>query len=141
MASLIEVKHYLAHWFQLGKRVLSDSGQESYKPQTVIQGNRFSPEFEQVWDEILKAEGESLFLEGTDETIAELLSPEWDMMSCARCGMPVPVPQVERSERVCPCNDLSTWPNEEIPQPRLPIDSSQRLARLRERLKVEYKNQ
>ncbi|MFK8183252.1 MAG: hypothetical protein AB8B99_07740 [Phormidesmis sp.] len=134
MASPIEIKNYLAHWFQLGKQVLNDNGQISYKPATVIQGERFSPEFERCWDAILATDGQSLYLEGTDETIADLLSPKWEMTQCARCEMPVPIPQVELAERLCPCNDLPTWPNEEIPQPHLPIDNNQRLNQLRKRL-------
>ena len=134
MASPTDVKHYLAYWFQLGKQVLDDDGQTRYKTKTVIQGDRFSPEFERCWQSITQKSGESLYLEGTDETIAELLSPAWEMTRCARCEMPVPVPKVEHSVRPCPCNDLPSWPNEEIPMPRLPISTHHQLNRLREQL-------
>lgn len=137
MASSAEIKTYLAYWFQLGKQVLNDNGQTSYKPETVIQGDHFSPEFERCWNAIMSVGGNALYLEGTDETIADLLSPEWEITNCARCEMPVPIPQVEITERLCPCNDLPAWPNEEIPQPRLPINSSKRLHTLKERLLAE----
>lgn len=136
MAAPTEIKNYLAYWFQLGKQVLSDNGQARYKPERVLQGDRFSPEFEQCWQDILAAEGKALYLEGTDQTIAELLSPGWDMTNCARCEMPVPIPQVEIGERLCPCSDLESWPNEEMPQPHLPIDTHQQLSKLKERLKT-----
>ncbi|MEM6449266.1 MAG: hypothetical protein AAF703_03030 [Cyanobacteria bacterium P01_D01_bin.105] len=134
MASPQEIKKYLAHWFQLGKQVLHDNGQTRYKPETVIQGDHFSPEFNQCWEAIMAVEGRALYLEGTQQTIAELLSPAWEMTSCARCDMPVPIPQIEITERLCPCNDLPTWPNEELPRPHLPIDSHQKLGNLRKRL-------
>lgn len=140
MASSNEIKNYLAYWFQLGKQVLNDNGKDSYKPKTVIQGDHFSPEFEACWKAIMNNQGKALYLEGTDQTIAELLSPEWEMISCARCEMPVPIPQVEMSERLCPCNDLPTWPNEEIPKPRLPINSNQRLSNLKQRLINDMKD-
>jgi len=141
MASPNEIKTYLAHWFQLGKQVLSDDGQDSYKPKTIIHGDRFSPEFEECWQAIIDAEGKALYLEGTDQTIAELLSPSWEVINCARCEMPVPIPQVERAERLCPCNDLPSWPNEDVPKPRLPINSNQKLNSLRKRLLTDLKSQ
>ena len=134
MASPTEVKAYLAHWFQLGKKVKSDSGRLSYQPATVIQGEHFSPEFEDCWAAIIAAEGKALYLEGTDQTIAELLSPEWEVISCARCEMPVPIPQKEFKPHSCPCIDLPGWPNEEIPRPRLPVSSLQHLEKMTARL-------
>ena len=82
----------------------------------------------------MAVEGKALYLEGTQQTISELLSPAWEMTSCARCEMPVPIPQIETTERLCPCNDLPTWPNEELPKPRLPVDSDQKLRNLRAQL-------
>ena len=134
MASRTEVKNYLAHWFQLGKQVTSDNGQVTLQAEKVVQGDHFSPEFEACWTEILKTEGKSFYLKGTDQTIAELLSPKWEVVSCARCNMPVPMPQMTFTPFPCPCEDLSNWPNEEIPRPRLPVDSNQHLSRLNERL-------
>ncbi len=42
MASPTEVKTYLAHWFQLMKKIKSDNGRLSYQPERVIQGEHFS---------------------------------------------------------------------------------------------------
>ncbi len=132
MASRTEVKHYLAHWFQLGKQVVSDDGQ-TYQPNKIIQGDRFTSEFETCWAEILQREG-TCYLSGTDQTIAELLSSNWDVIGCARCGMPVPLPQSQMTSLVCPCDDLSNWPNTELPQPRLPVDTHRHLGQMHDRL-------
>jgi hypothetical protein len=134
MASPSEVKTYLAHWFQLGKKVVSDHDQSSYQPENVIQGEHFSAQFEDCWAAIMAIEGKGLYLEGTDQTIAELLSPAWDVVDCARCSMPVPMPQVEIRAHACPCNDLPSWPNTDIPSPRLPVNGHKHLERMHDRL-------
>lgn len=134
MASPTEVRTYLAHWFQLGKKIKSDHGHLTYQPEKVIQGEHFSPEFEDCWAAILAAEGKALYLEGTDQTIAKLLSLAWEVVNCARCEMPVPLPQKEFKTQPCPCHDLSDWPNEEIPRPRLPVSNYQHLRRIKNRL-------
>jgi hypothetical protein len=134
MASPTEVKTYLAHWFQLGKKVVSDNGQISYQSANVIQGEHFSDQFESCWSAIMATQGKGLYLEGTDQTIAELLSSAWDVIDCARCDMPVPIPQVEIQSHACPCNDLPAWPNTEIPQPRLPINGHRHLEKIHDRL-------
>jgi len=138
MASRTQVKNYLAYWFQLGKQVVSDDGKTSYRPQSVIEGNRFSAEFEKCWRDILSASGKNCHLEGTDQTVDELLSPAWDVTNCARCDMLIPTPEVMLDQVLCPCNDLPTWPNEELPKPRLPVDSQQRLFNMGEKLKSSF---
>lgn len=137
MASPTDVKNYLAHWFQLGKQVVSDDGQVSYGSDKVIQGDRFSPEFEDCWRKILAAEGKALYLKGTNQTIEQLLSPAWDVTTCTRCDMPVPIPEVEVAPYPCPCNDLPSWPNHDLPSPRLPIDTERHLQQMAERLKSQ----
>ncbi|WP_121970786.1 hypothetical protein [Leptolyngbya sp. BC1307] len=134
MASRTEVKNYLAHWFQLGKQIVSNDGRAIYKLEKIIQGDRFSPEFEACWTDILKGEGKGCYLIGTDQTIAELLSSEWDFESCARCSMPAPLSQSQLSTRPCPCDDLSNWPNVDLPHPRLPVDSHRHLGQMNDRL-------
>ncbi|MEL6471088.1 MAG: hypothetical protein AAFQ74_15275 [Cyanobacteria bacterium J06623_4] len=134
MASKADVKKYLAYWFQLGKKVVDGDGKTICQPKTVLQGDRFSQEFEQCWATILSADTHDYTLEGTNETIATLLSPAWTIESCARCDMPVPMPEVELSQHPCPCNDLPNWPNTELPQPRMPINSNHRLNDLKARI-------
>ncbi|MEM8505104.1 MAG: hypothetical protein AAF716_18355 [Cyanobacteria bacterium P01_D01_bin.1] len=134
MASSLQVKNYLAYWLQLGKPVVTADGQTVCQPKTVIQGDRFSDEFEACWEKIASKGGANYYLKGTDQSIKELLSPEWDMANCARCNMVVPTPEVMITPFPCPCNDLDDWPNEEIPQPRLPVDSQNRLGQIRQRM-------
>ncbi|MCU0534731.1 MAG: hypothetical protein MUD14_12630 [Hydrococcus sp. Prado102] len=133
MASQENVKQYLAYWFQLGKKVVFGNGQEVLLPKSIIEGDRYSKEFESCWQRIL-ASRVTCYLEGTEQTIEQLLSPMWDIDPCARCGMPVPAIELGIQPNSCPCNDLPNWPNTQLPSPRAPIDSSARLNRIKERL-------
>lgn len=138
MATQTQVKNYLAYWFQLGKKVVTEKTSATYQPETVIEGDHFSPEFEDCWRNILKALAQEQYtehyLEGTDQTIEELLSPSWEIVNCARCDMLVPTPEVTFEQVPCPCNDLPTWPNEELPKPRLPINNREKLSQMSQRI-------
>ena len=126
------VCRYFAHWFQLGKKALINNGSESIQPQKVIEGNRYAPEFERCWQQILQAK--NCHLEGTEQSLKELLSDHWEVMSCARCEMPVPIKSSGISMCSCPCFDLPNWPNTELPQPRSPVDSNLYLSRVKSSL-------
>ena len=134
MASEQQVKRYLAYWFQLGKKVLIRNGDASLLPQSVFTHDRYSDEFERIWQLIRSPESGDCYLEGTHETIAQLLTPRWLVEPCVRCDMPVPMINIGLPPEVCPCNDLPTWPNTEIPLPRGPIDTQNRLREIRDRL-------
>ncbi|OZH54399.1 hypothetical protein AFK68_11205 [Hydrocoleum sp. CS-953] len=134
MASRSQVRKYIAYWFQLGKKVLIRNGQEAIRPQVVISGDRYSEEFEECWQKILSVESGDCYLEGTDQTIKELLSPEWDISPCARCLMPIPFHVKGMPPECCPCFDLPSWPDTETPLPRSPICSKSHLLSICERL-------
>ena len=134
MASQTEVKKYLAYWFQLGKKVLINNGAASLLPRKVIDGESYSDDFEESWQKVLSSKSGECYLEGTQQTIDELLSPEWDMISCSRCSMPVPMRNLGMPPLSCPCNDLSNWPNTELPAPREPVRSQNQLAKIRNSL-------
>ncbi|MGL5083410.1 MAG: hypothetical protein ACRC8A_18170 [Microcoleaceae cyanobacterium] len=134
MASHHQVQHYLAHWFQLGKRVVLHNGAEFRQPQPVIEGDRYSRAFEECWQELLASSSGDCYLEGTTQTIAELLTLSWDIETCSRCAMPVPMPVHGLPSPCCPCADLPTWPNLEMPQPRLPVNTQTYLQNLCHRL-------
>lgn len=140
MASEEQVKQYIAYWFQLGKRVLIHNGREALLPQKVIQGDRYSDEFEECWQRIIAANAGDCNLEGTQETIAQLLTPAWDLNSCARCAMPIPMRNVGLPPNDCPCSDLPTWPNLETPLPRSPVDTQVHLNDLISRLLKKDRN-
>ena len=110
------------------------NGQEELLPQTVIQGDRYSDEFEQCWQRVRSPTSGDCYLEGTDQTIAELLTPAWEVSPCARCSMPIPIRNVGMPPLSCPCFDLSGWPNTEAPTPRSPIDTKAHLTQIRDRL-------
>ena len=137
MASQADVKNYLAYWFQLGKKVVAERSQKTYSPVPVIRGERFSSDFERCWQKIVDHDGEGYYLEGTDETIAQLLSNDWEISKCARCDMPVPMAEIQTDLNACPCSDLSSWPNEEIPKPRLPINNRDKLLALKNRIEAK----
>jgi hypothetical protein len=136
MASEQQVRQYLAYWFQLGKGVVVQGKPQQLLPRPVIAGNRYSPEFEAIWQQVSGDQASQCYLEGTLQTIGELLSPVWEINPCARCSMPVPFrspglpPSLE-----CPCTDLPDWPNTDAPSPREPVNTVDRLIQIRDRLR------
>ncbi len=135
MASTTQVKTYLAHWFQLGKKLVWNNGEAELLPQQVIQGDRFSPQFEACWQKIMSVDGKDCYIEGHRETIEELLSSNWDINKCARCDMPVPMIEIGIQPLDCACSDLDNWPNSELPAPRSPVNNYVQLHNIQKRLK------
>ena len=140
MASQQQVRQYLAYWFQLGKKVLIRNGEEYLLPKPIIEGNRYSRQFEECWKIINSPEAGDCYLDGTHETIAQLLTSEWDVENCARCTMPVPQKNRGLPSLCCPCFDLPYWPDNELPLPRAPIDSQIHLNLIQDRLLKLKKN-
>ncbi|MEC4984000.1 MAG: hypothetical protein SAJ37_05840 [Oscillatoria sp. PMC 1068.18] len=142
MATQTQVQQYLAYWFQLGKKILIDNGRKSILLETVIVGDRYSSEFLELWQYLLTPESGDCHLEGTEQTISELLTSAWEMSSCARCEMPVPVKSTGIQPLSCPCIDLPLWPNDELPKPRSPVRSSSYLSQIvqrnSERFQLDY---
>ena len=103
-------------------------------PVPVLRGDHYSRQFEECWQRITSPESGDCYLEGTSETIAQLLTPEWEIIQCARCPMPLPVRTVGMPAASCPCHDLPSWPNTEIPMPREPVNSQNYLNSIRHRL-------
>ena len=135
MASTTQVRTYLAYWFQLGKKLIWCNGKATLFPQPVIEGDRLSAQFEECWQKIVSVKGKDCYLEGCNETIADLLSSEWDINGCARCNMPVAIVESGIQSLDCLCSDLDNWPNDELPKPRSPVNSRVQLNRIKTRLK------
>lgn len=74
----------------------------------MIAGDRYSNQFEQTQQQLLSPDSGDCYLEGTQETIRDLLTPKWDIDPCARCEMPVPMINMGMPPELCPCNDLPT---------------------------------
>lgn len=127
MASPEKVKRYLAYWFQLGKKLIINNGKESILPKNIISGNSYTQEFEECWQKVNNLKTSDCYLENTKQTIQQLLSSQWDISPCARCEMPVPIIQLGISTNICTCDDLDNWPNNELPYPRSPVDSKNKL--------------
>jgi hypothetical protein len=132
MASTDQVRQYLAFWFQLGKGLVI--GQDIQRPDPVILGDRYSSEFEACWQRVMQLDGKNCYLQGTLQTIDQLLSSEWELSACARCEMPVPMLSLGMRSPGCPCEDMPLWPNTELPAPRMPVDSRAQLDQIRDRL-------
>ncbi|AFY95844.1 hypothetical protein [Chamaesiphon minutus] len=134
MASALEVKQYLAHWFQLGRKVYIHNGNQALLPSRVFSSMDYSMEFEQCWDLILSARSGECYLEDTSQTIAELLTPQWELVDCARCSMLIPLQVAGIPSEHCPCINLPHWPNLDVPTPRLPVAVRSKLTNMQERL-------
>jgi len=133
MASTTQVRTYLAYWFQLGKKLVLANG-ETLLPQPIITGDRFSSQFELCWKKITSVGGVDCYLEGSNESIADLLSSGWNIDNCARCSMPVALVDSGIQSLDCLCSDLDNWPNDELPLPRSPVNSQVQLSKIRARL-------
>ncbi|MEB3311918.1 MAG: hypothetical protein VKJ02_16965 [Snowella sp.] len=140
MASAIEVKEYLAYWFQLGKGVIMPKSQRVLLPNPVFEGERFSAIFEEYWKDILSS-SEDCYLDGTEQTIKELLTAHWEIVNCGRCSLPIPANHGHPFVNLCPCADMPMWPNLDLPLPRLPISDRESLSRLQCRLREKEKRE
>lgn len=135
MASEQHVRHYLAYWLQLGKPLIINHGQARLHPHNVLSGSTYSQEFEQGWEMALRYASTS-YLEGVHPTIAELLSPVWEIVICSRCPMPVPMQVAGIPHHQCPCQDMeSVWPNSDTLPPRSPVASQDVLLNICDNLK------
>jgi hypothetical protein len=134
MASESQVRTYLAAWFQLGKKLCLQNGREILLPEPVISGEHYSAQFENCWQKIIATQGKDSYLEGTDVTIEELLTSKWDILDCARCTMPIALASLGVHNSQCPCFDLLSWPNSQLPAPRSPVNNSVHLNRIRSSL-------
>ncbi|MEM9220599.1 MAG: hypothetical protein AAGD25_40550, partial [Cyanobacteria bacterium P01_F01_bin.150] len=126
---------YIAYWLQAGKRLFYPAMPDGHKFTSILNGSRYSQEFEACWEQVCEpSSAGDAYLEGTAQTIKELLSSEWEIIDCARCDMPIPMVEVGTYDGPCPCHDLELWPNTDLPQPRSPIDSNRRLLAIQTRL-------
>ncbi|MBR8831791.1 MAG: hypothetical protein Cpurp_11375 [Chlorogloea purpurea SAG 13.99] len=140
MTQEAQVKKYLAYWFLLGKPIIINNGKETLLPKPIFVGQQYSPQFEACWQKITDKNNGDCYLEGTQQTIQELLSPLWDLDPCARCSMPVPQKIGGAPVLNCTCQDLENWPNSELPPPNLPSDNGVKLARIRQTLMAKNKD-
>jgi hypothetical protein len=138
MAASNVVKDYLAQWMQVGKKVLIDGKNESVSICKIIDGEKYAPEFETLWAEISTTNAKTAYLEGTNETILELLSDKWELIECPRCSLPSACIDVGvRETQPCPCDTMKLWPNLETIAPRKPVTTTQYLNNICDRLLVK----
>jgi hypothetical protein len=80
MASESKVRHYLAYWLQFGKKIIMYNGTIAKGLESVISREGYSQEFEDLWTEVRSPASGNCRLEGSWETIDELLTPQWDII-------------------------------------------------------------
>ena len=136
MADATEVKNYLGHWFQLGRGIVFPHSNRLILPSPIFAGQSFSQAFEDCWQIILDSK-EDCYLEGTEQTLKSLLGGDWEIICCARCSLPVPVSPAAIPSCLCPCTDLKSWPNLELPLPRLPANQAYVLRQVQGKLRVQ----
>jgi hypothetical protein len=134
MATQEQIRSFLAHWFQLGKPVVLAGDHNECLPYPVYYKNGYSQSFEDCWRHIMATNGKGCYLKGTTQSVADMLSSAWDITPCARCDMPVAVPALGMMKYPCPCHDLHTWPNYDVPAPRMAVDDGHHLEEIQRRL-------
>ena len=134
MATSTEIKGFLARWLQLGKSIEPVGEGQPFKPNRVLSLQGYSREFEDWWDEF-QGNSSQWVLSGSPNPLSELFRPEWEISSCARCDMPIPLRVAGVNDTSCPCNDLPTWPNLELPHPHTPGDTEHKLRQIHFSLK------
>lgn len=110
------------------------------KPQQILSDNTYSREFETLWSQLQEPTiAAHSYLDGTEQTIAQLLGNDWDIDPCARCGLPIPLKTqgLPIATYTCPCSDMSNLPNLELLPPREPVSSHLRLQRICARLRTD----
>lgn len=133
MVSEDRVKQYIALWMQLGKPVVCDRDNQQLSTSSVIRGQAYSPEFEQLW-QIIRQAPHHYHLSATPCSIGDLLAGHWDLLPCARCTLLQPVNESVIAAGPCPCQDLASWPDDNLPLPRQPIDNQDYLYKIQLRL-------
>jgi hypothetical protein len=136
MASELELKNFVACWMQLGKGIYQPSGQLIHLD-TVVQGEEYSETFETLWNQLNQRGLQNVYLEGTSISLRALNTGLWEIVPCARCTMPVALPVGDTASCICPCHDLTTWPNNELPVPRPPVHNKTHLDRIFKHLNAE----
>ena len=134
MATSQEIKSFIAKWLQLGKSVEHVDGVHRFKPSRILGYQGYSQEFEDWWQNF-ENDAQHWTLSGTDQPLSALYSPHWEITHCARCEMPVPLQVAGVNDFACPCSDLPTWPNTELPHPHTPSESASKLRQIRLKLK------
>ncbi|ELS33100.1 MULTISPECIES: hypothetical protein [Pseudanabaena] len=135
MASRTLVKNYLAQWMQMGKTVILSSQNKEISIYKILQGENYSPEFNQLWDMISTVKAQEAYLSGTNQTIHDLLDNQWEIVACARCSLLVPT--IDMGARVpvcCPCDDLPSHPNLDLVAPHAPVTLLSQLEKVCDRL-------
>ncbi|PZV14719.1 MAG: hypothetical protein DCF20_12095 [Pseudanabaena sp.] len=142
MASRTLVKNYVAQWMQMGKTVSLSAEDEQVHIYKILQGEKYSPSFNKLWDEISTIKAEEAYLSGTDQTISDLLDNKWEIIACARCNLLIPSVDIgPRTPVCCPCDDLQNHPNLDLVAPHVPVTLASHIDDLCDRLALKSETQ
>jgi hypothetical protein len=142
MASRTLVKNYVAQWMQMGKGVSLSNYEEEIHIYKILQGEKYSPLFNELWEQISTTKAEEAHLSGTDQSIGDLLSNHWEIIACARCDLLVP--SLDLGARVpvsCPCDGIPNHPNLDSVAPHNPVTLIDQISNLKDRLAQKSINQ
>ena len=135
MASRTLVKKYLAQWMQMGKTLSLSTQNKPVHIHKILQGERYSTIFNNLWFKISTNQAQEAHLSGTSQTISDLLSSQWEIIACARCNLLVPTIGIgPRTPVCCPCDDLPNHPNLDLVSPHVPVKLATHLDALCDRL-------
>ena len=108
----------------------------------ILQGEKYSPSFNKLWDEISTIKAEEAYLSGTDQTISDLLDNKWEIIACARCNLLITsVDMGPRTPVCCPCDDLPNHPNLDLVAPHVPVTLASHIDDLCDRLSLKSEAQ
>jgi hypothetical protein len=94
MANFYDLKHYIAHYINKGRCLVSEKGKlVTYSERVYDRRGNYSESFNHFVDRLLES-GEffNLYIEGDGYSFAELIHSRFDLEYCVRCREPIPVP-------------------------------------------------
>lgn len=92
MANFYDLKHYIAHYINKGRCLVSEKGKlVTYSERVYDCRGNYSESFNHFVDRLLES-GEffNLYIEGDGYSFAELIHSRFDLEYCVRCKEPIP---------------------------------------------------
>jgi len=94
MANFYDLKHYIAHYLNKGRCLISEKGKTfAFSDRVYDRRGNYSEGFNNFIDRLLES-GDffHLYIEGDGYSFADLIHSRFDLDYCVRCHEPVPIP-------------------------------------------------
>ncbi|MBW4698247.1 MAG: hypothetical protein KME03_10215 [Aphanocapsa lilacina HA4352-LM1] len=94
MANFYDLKHYIAHYINKGRCLVSEKGKiTTFSERVYDRRGNYSEQFNHFIDRLLES-GEffHLYVEGDGYAFSDLIHSRFDLEYCVRCREPIPVP-------------------------------------------------